>query len=530
MLGARPDTVQNAGPSSPLRRTLVKVGQRLTAHVPARLRDAPVVKASKIVRDYVGGVYYPLLGVNRRQRLAITPRLLLVEYLVYRVDKITERSAAEDLDVTRTSDYDKLHQYKARVERLIRGLGGWNSTVAKLLDDGEEFVRRENALTSGHQVDEAGLLRLVELRPTDVRILHAMAEEMLNRPSNPTTHAVAWTVETLADIANDLDHYYADAAAGRLNVYASYLHLYGADEGPLRLQAQIDAYGRDLQENIQLLPVDQQQLAQRCCERLLGARLDQHPDPSAPPGEAKPEPAAVSTTVIIAGTICVLAWIVAYASIIYRGFADQTFGMPITALAANLSWEFLYGFVLDPLGDYIHLWSIPCFLVDLVILWQAWRFGADDFTDPAVSGNFHRILAGAIAAAVPITYRGFVEFDDPDGEYTGFGINLMMSTLFLAMLSRRGSAHGQSMYAAIAKWIGTLMAWVATALTVTTTPERPLPRSLATFARISATHTTYPLTPMINLMYWATFIIDGIYTHQLYRRLRADGVDPWRRF
>jgi hypothetical protein len=268
-----------------------------------------------------------------------------------------------------------------------------------------------------------------------------------------------------------------------------------------------------------------------CCDKLLSGRLNVLPEPALTSAAAPEEkPAAVSTTVIVAGTICVLAWIVAYASIIYRGFADQTFGMPITALAANLSWEFLYGFVLDPLGDYIHLWSIPCFLVDLVILWQAWRFGASDFTDPTVRRRFRGILIGAIAAALPITYRGFVEFNDPDGEYTGFGINLMMSTLFVAMLSRRDSAHGQSMYAAIAKWIGTFMAWVATALTVTTTPERPLPRSLATFARISATHTTYPLTPMINLMYWATFIIDGIYTHQLYRRLRADGVDPWRRF
>lgn len=232
----------------------------------------------------------------------------------------------------------------------------------------------------------------------------------------------------------------------------------------------------------------------------------------------------------VTGTICVIAWVIAYASIIRRGFADESFGMPITALAANLSWEAIYGFLIDPFGDYIHVLSIPCFLIDLVIALQAWKHGAADFESPFVHENFHAIMLGAVATAFPITYFGFKEFNDPDGEYTGFGINLMMSALFIAMLLRRNDVKGQSMYAAIFKWLGTFAAYIATALTVTTSPERPFPKSFRSFVIDSARHKEYPLTPLINVTYAATFVIDATYTRLLYSRLKAAGMSPWRRF
>ncbi len=35
-------------------------------------------------------------------------------------------------------------------------------------------------------------------------------------------------------------------------------------------------------------------------------------------------------------------WTVAYVAIVRRGFHDKTFGMPIVALSANLTWEILF--------------------------------------------------------------------------------------------------------------------------------------------------------------------------------------------
>jgi len=220
---------------------------------------------------------------------------------------------------------------------------------------------------------------------------------------------------------------------------------------------------------------------------------------------------------------------IAYFAIIYRGFKDSTFGMPIAALAANLSWEAIYSFFLDPLGDYMHILSIPWFFIDLIIAAQCLKYGGKEFTAPFVRKYFKAIFCAAIAIAFPIVYLSFYEFRDPDGVYTGFGINFMMSFLFVAMLLRREGVGGQSMYIAIFKWLGTFLAYIATALTVTTSYANPWPESLSSFVVDTATHTTYPLTPLISVMYLVTFLVDILYIVLLYSRLKECRISPWRR-
>ena len=39
-------------------------------------------------------------------------------------------------------------------------------------------------------------------------------------------------------------------------------------------------------------------------------------------------------------------WTIAYLLIIYRGFRDKTYGMPMFALAFNISWEFIFAFLI----------------------------------------------------------------------------------------------------------------------------------------------------------------------------------------
>lgn len=236
-----------------------------------------------------------------------------------------------------------------------------------------------------------------------------------------------------------------------------------------------------------------------------------------------------TTVVVITGTLCVIFWIIAYFAIIYRGFKDRTYGMPVAALAANLSWEAAYSFFLDPFGDYIHTLSIPCFFIDLVIAGQCLVYGKSQAATPLLRTWFRPLVCVSVAIAFPVVYLGFSEFHDPAGEYTGFGINFMMSFLFIAMLERRGNADGQSIYIAISKWLGTFFSYIATALTVTTSATQPLPASLWSFIDITATHKTYPLTPLINVMYLVTFLTDILYIFLLRSRMRSLGIAVWRR-
>jgi hypothetical protein len=238
----------------------------------------------------------------------------------------------------------------------------------------------------------------------------------------------------------------------------------------------------------------------------------------------------VNTPVVVFfGVSCVVCWIVAYFAIIYRGFRDRTFGMPMAALAANLSWEAIYSFFLNPFGDYIHVLSIPCFAIDLVIAGQCLVYGSSNVSLPLLRKHFRKIFAAAVVIAFPIVYLSFYEFHDPLGEYTGFGLNFMMSFLFVAMLLSRGNPSGQSMYIAIFKWLGTFFSYVATAFQATTTLADPWPESLLSLVQKTVTHTTYPLTPLISVVYLVTFLVDILYIILLYGRIRECHLSPWRR-
>jgi hypothetical protein len=511
---------------------LRQTAKERTAQVRASWSAAPVVKATGIVRDYARDLYYPVDDVPRIQRLRITPLLLAVEYLVYRVDALAEKNTTVDLDAERGRDYDKLHSYKRLFGRVLRAMGAWNDEVARQVDEAERFIRLENAVTSRGNPTREDIMALVELRPTDVRLLHALTAALGGRESDPLMRELLWPVEVLADIANDLRHYELDMAAGTINVYAAFVDLYGEHAAAL-LRQEVARYEELFEGSLAALAPARREEIARVCRRRFAAAVAPYPGPVHRPAEPLPPPKKtpeISWTVFVSGTACVVAWFVAYAGIINRGFVDQTFGMPIAALAANLSWEFVYGFLLDPLGDYIHVLSIPAFIIDLVIAWQAWKFGPRDFTSPFIRKHFHSILGGAIAFAMPAMYLSFVEFNDPDGEYTGFGINLMMSILYIALMERRDSIAGQSMYVALAKWAGTFLAWLATALTVTTSKAEPLPRGVRAFASSSLSHRQYPLTPLINVTYWTTFFADAAYSVMFYRRIRAAGISPWRRF
>lgn len=148
-----------------------------------------------------------------------------------------------------------------------------------------------------------------------------------------------------------------------------------------------------------------------------------------------------------------LFWALAYLLIIRRGAEDGTYGMPLAALCANLSWEFVFSFVF-PHGPVQTPVNLAWFVLDLLIVSQVLRYGPREF--PGISrrefnASFGVGIATALLAVVAVT----IEFRDFDGAYTAFGMNLMMSVLFLWMLYSRGSLKGQSPWIGVARMAGT---------------------------------------------------------------------------
>ena len=149
-------------------------------------------------------------------------------------------------------------------------------------------------------------------------------------------------------------------------------------------------------------------------------------------------------------------WTLAYLLIIRRGFLDRTYGMPLAALCANLSWEFVFCFVYPhdlPQRAVNFVWLS----FDLVILVQLLLYGPREFAD-LPKRLFYAACTLALATAFGAVLAVTLEFDDFDGAYSAFGQNLMMSILFVTMLYSRRSLRGQSVWIAVLKMGGTALA------------------------------------------------------------------------
>jgi hypothetical protein len=225
---------------------------------------------------------------------------------------------------------------------------------------------------------------------------------------------------------------------------------------------------------------------------------------------------------LVFGVLSCVFWLIAYVFIIVRGFKDKAFAMPITGLCANISWELIYGFIYEPY-DYANTFSIAWFLLDIPIAWQCYAYGAKDFKDRLISENFRLIFFFNLVASFTIVYTCFYEFKDFYGSYTGHGNNLMFSILYIAMLLRRNSIDGQSMYIAVSRSLGTLFALLGTAFDVMGDLNTPL--NIYSILTIQQ----YPFSPLIRALYFFTFIIDLTYIILLYQKIKEVKINPWQR-
>jgi hypothetical protein len=155
-------------------------------------------------------------------------------------------------------------------------------------------------------------------------------------------------------------------------------------------------------------------------------------------------------------TIGGIFWILTYVLIMSKGFKDKTYGMPLIALCANFSWEFIYSFVLpsSPPQLFInYLW----FGLDCVIVFQFFKYYRNEF--PNLSSSRVCIVFGLmIFSAFSIILTGAILLADHRGVYAAFGQNLLMSILFVVMFFKRGEGlRGQSIFIAVFKMLGTAL-------------------------------------------------------------------------
>lgn len=205
-----------------------------------------------------------------------------------------------------------------------------------------------------------------------------------------------------------------------------------------------------------------------------------------------------------------LLWLACYVLILRRAWLDKAPGMPLVALAANIGWEFIFGFIdpdVEPMGTINKVW----FFVDVALVYQTVRYGRAEFERRWPKGWFLPVVGIALVLAFGVVLGIHLEIGDHDGRYTAWGGNLLMSALFISMLLRRGSSAGQSVYIALSKMLGTVCFDLAQGYK---TPSWPLDGDLG---------------PLMSVLYLSCLVLDAMYLWLLVQQLRREGVNPWRR-
>lgn len=485
----------------------------------------PIRRATEVAVSE--GIHGPVLGSSLKRQLRATPLRLTARYLAFAMKR--GRLAALAPEPAGGRLFGHMAGFRdACIEKALARLCAHIPDGVRAHQDIVELAETEFAVRQS-AAEPRQLRRLMELAPSELRVVRDLGRPW-GRHGDEALREALQPAETLAYVAWDLTQYAANTdTIKRTNIYSAFVDIYG-DGAAERLRGEVADFKAQFEKRLQSLGAADRERLQHAFTLHCAPAWGDYPDPAVERHEEESAAEGVSSAVVLFGMLCAVGWLVAYVAIVYRGFADQTYGVPLAAFFANLTWEFAYGFLLDPLGDYFHTASIFGFLVDAVIAWQVWKYGAAQFPNSSLGRYFRPIFGLCLAVALSVNYHAFIDLADPDGEYTGFGINLMMSILYIKMLEDRGSPAGQSMYIAVGKWLGTLCAWIATALTVTTSPQRTWPTSWSDFTRKSLGNRSYPLTPLINVMYGWTFLLDAAYCVLLHRRIRAAGMSPWRRF
>lgn len=177
--------------------------------------------------------------------------------------------------------------------------------------------------------------------------------------------------------------------------------------------------------------------------------------------------------------------------------------MPVVALCANLSWEFIFSFV--------HPHSKPQLYIDYAwlalyigILIQYLTYGRKEFPEHLPGSLFYPTFLLTLVLSFLFILLMSREFNDLNGVYAAFSQNLLMSVLFIHLLLRRNGPQGQSLYIALSKMIGTVFPSVLLYL-------------------------YFPESYFLILLYISIFIFDMAYLLLLYFKIKETGNSPWAR-
>ncbi len=220
---------------------------------------------------------------------------------------------------------------------------------------------------------------------------------------------------------------------------------------------------------------------------------------------AAPQPTPVDLAICLASS---LFWTLAYILIIRRSHRDRSFGIPAAVLCCNVAWEGLVAFnprVPSPLHEVAVAW----FLLDLVIWYQCFRNGPEDYAEPLVRRWFRPWLVAGLLGGLAIQWAFITGYGDYYGRASGTINGLILAIQFPAMLLRRQSVRGQSFYIMLCILLGNSFGYAMTLMPYAPPPEVP--------------------HRFIHAAFISMILLHVFYLVLVWQQCRREGINPLRR-
>lgn len=185
----------------------------------------------------------------------------------------------------------------------------------------------------------------------------------------------------------------------------------------------------------------------------------------------------VSGLAIGLATLGDVLWLVAYALILWKGFKDRTYGVPLLAICLNFTWEFWFAVVEPPASKIAHITHFAWLLLDVAIVWQLLRYGRREQTIPEIRKYFFPIVAVTMVMALvgQVTLNRQLAhnamFPDTAGSGLAWVINFVMGVLFIFFYFGRRDLRGLSYGGAWSMMIGTAMVATGNVLVFASNPR-----------------------------------------------------------
>jgi hypothetical protein len=151
-------------------------------------------------------------------------------------------------------------------------------------------------------------------------------------------------------------------------------------------------------------------------------------------------------------------WVWVYVVVIKDILKNKFVGIPVLAVCANISWEFLWSFFFyTNMGAFFEWGYRAWFILDVFIFYSVLRFGKVQFADASLKKYFGWILAFTTLSWIAAIYTFTNDYVDPIGAISAYLVNAHMSALYIFLILKFPNEKTLSVSTAWHKMLGTAL-------------------------------------------------------------------------